>query len=174
MLHGFLRAALGVLALFVSSPAFAADCASPDRNSSTRYVSTDVRLRSWSTTYSSTYAVLPEGQRVRIQSDDGEWARVSVPTLNLTGFVASRYLSAQCIEGEELTRQGLSSDQIAEILMARSRSGYSGSCPCPYNTDRAGRSCGQRSAYSRPGGASPLCYRSDVSSAMIERFRQGG
>jgi hypothetical protein len=39
---------------------------------------------------------------------------------------------------------------------------YSGSCPCPYSTDRAGRRCGARSAHSRRGGAAPLCFASDV------------
>lgn len=43
----------------------------------------------------------------------------------------------------------------------RSIANYKGSCPCPYSVDRAGRKCGRRSAYSRPGGAQPLCYPSD-------------
>ncbi|MEM9452488.1 MAG: hypothetical protein AAGA75_28770 [Cyanobacteria bacterium P01_E01_bin.6] len=38
------------------------------------------------------------------------------------------------------------------------RSSVSGSCDCPYDRDSAGRSCGGRSAYSRPGGASSICY----------------
>jgi hypothetical protein len=37
----------------------------------------------------------------------------------------------------------------------------SGSCDCPYDTDKRGRSCGARSAYSRPGGSSPICYERD-------------
>jgi hypothetical protein len=37
---------------------------------------------------------------------------------------------------------------------------------------RNGRACGGRSAYSRPGGASPLCYPGDVTTAMIESYRQ--
>jgi hypothetical protein len=37
---------------------------------------------------------------------------------------------------------------------------------------RNGRACGGRSAYSRPGGASPLCYPSDVPAAMIETYLQ--
>jgi hypothetical protein len=34
------------------------------------------------------------------------------------------------------------------------------------------RACGSRSAYSRPGGAAPLCYPTDVTPAMIESYRQ--
>jgi endonuclease YncB( thermonuclease family) len=30
-------------------------------------------------------------------------------------------------------------------------------CPCPDDTDRAGRRCGGRSAYKRAGGAKPVC-----------------
>lgn len=39
------------------------------------------------------------------------------------------------------------------------RASRSGSCECPYDRDSAGRSCGARSAYSRPGGSSPICYK---------------
>lgn len=66
----------------------------------------------------------------------------------------------------------LSDDEIRQLLIQRSTGGYSGSCPCPYNVDRGGRRCGGRSAYSRPGGRSPLCYPQDVTPAMIERYRQ--
>ena len=148
--------------------AWAADCSS--HSSADRYTTTELRLRAGPATYYDTYAVLPRGQRVQGRGDS-EWVQVTVPSLALRGYVASQYLTSECIEGEELTRATLSSDDIAGILMARSRSSYSGSCPCPYNTDRAGRRCGGRSAYSRPGGASPLCYRSDVTAQMITRFR---
>lgn len=64
-----------------------------------------------------------------------------------------------------------SDDDIRDILIRRSLAGYSGNCPCPYNRASNGSRCGKRSAYSRPGGASPLCYPSDVSDAMIQRYR---
>ncbi|MBD2472387.1 hypothetical protein [Nostoc sp. FACHB-145] len=41
------------------------------------------------------------------------------------------------------------------------RQATSGSCSCPYDIDKAGRSCGGRSAYSRPGGSHPICYLDD-------------
>jgi hypothetical protein len=41
------------------------------------------------------------------------------------------------------------------------RAARQGSCDCPYDVDSAGRSCGGRSAYSRPGGSSPVCYERD-------------
>ena len=66
---------------------------------------------------------------------------------------------------------GPSDAEIRRILVRQSISRYSGSCPCPYNTDRAGRRCGRRSAYSKPGGASPLCYPGDVSDRAVAAYR---
>jgi cell division septation protein DedD len=62
--------------------------------------------------------------------------------------------------------------EIKLELIRQSLSSYSGNCPCPYNTDRAGRRCGKRSAYSRPGGRSPLCYESDVTTQMVADYRR--
>ena len=61
---------------------------------------------------------------------------------------------------------------IRQKLIRESIDSYPGNCPCPYNVDRAGRSCGHRSAYSRPGGFSPLCYPKDVSKVDIEAYRR--
>ena len=71
--------------------------------------------------------------------------------------------------GEDHKR--LSDDAIAQILINESLSHYSGNCPCPYNYASNGSSCGRRSAYSRRGGASPLCYKTDVPKEMIDRWR---
>lgn len=62
-------------------------------------------------------------------------------------------------------------DEIRQELIRQSIASYPGNCPCPYNRDRAGRRCGGRSAYSRPGGAAPLCYESDVPQAMVDAYR---
>ena len=62
--------------------------------------------------------------------------------------------------------------EIRRILISQSLARYSGSCPCPYNTDRAGRRCGGRSAHSRAGGASPLCYDRDITDEMVEAYRK--
>ena len=64
----------------------------------------------------------------------------------------------------------LSDNEIKEKIIRESINSYPGSCPCPYNTDRAGRSCGARSAYSRPGGYSPKCYPRDVSPAEVRAY----
>jgi hypothetical protein len=66
----------------------------------------------------------------------------------------------------------LSDAQIKAILIEDSIAGYSGNCPCPYSTARNGSRCGRRSAYSREGGAAPLCYSKDVSAEMVKDYRQ--
>jgi hypothetical protein len=62
--------------------------------------------------------------------------------------------------------------EIKREIISRSIASYRGSCPCPYSTDRAGRNCVRRSAYSRPGGASPTCYERDVTQQMVEEYRR--
>lgn len=66
----------------------------------------------------------------------------------------------------------MSDKEVKQKIIEQSIRNYSGNCPCPYNRDRAGRKCGKRSAYSRPGGASPVCYESDVTPSMIEEYRR--
>lgn len=63
-------------------------------------------------------------------------------------------------------------DEIRDLLISQSISSYSGNCPCPYFRDRAGRLCGRRSAWSRGGGAAPLCYRNDISKEAVDNYRK--
>lgn len=66
----------------------------------------------------------------------------------------------------------LTNDQIKALLIRKSISSYPGTCPCPYSVNRAGHRCGKRSAYSKPGGRTPLCYPSDVTRKMINNYRK--
>jgi len=61
--------------------------------------------------------------------------------------------------------------EIKQAIINESIATCHGNCPCPYNTDRAGHQCGRRSAYSRPGGASPVCYPNDVTQKMVDDYR---
>lgn len=65
----------------------------------------------------------------------------------------------------------LSDDQIAKRIIAESIASYPGPCACPFNTARNGSSCGRRSAYSKPGGYSPICYRDDVTDDDIAEYK---
>lgn len=73
------------------------------------------------------------------------------------------------------TAEILTAAAIAALIVAESRQAYHARgrpCACPDDSMRNGRACGGRSAYSRPGGAAPLCYPTDVSEAMIKAYRE--
>ncbi len=75
--------------------------------------------------------------------------------------------------GTALAQEGLPSDDVLkQQLIDSSIQTYPGRCPCPYHTDRAGRRCGKRSAYSRAGGYAPLCYPSDITPQMLAQAKQ--
>jgi hypothetical protein len=88
----------------------------------------------------------------------------NLATVFLAGIVAFNTAS---FSAEALTDQ-----QIRQAIIQESLSTYPGNCPCPYNVDRAGRSCGRRSAYSKPGGYEPLCYPDDITNEMVKDYRR--
>src|ERR1700731_264467 len=70
-----------------------------------------------------------------------------------------------------LSESPLTDQQIATIIVKASRDAYYGTghpCACPEDLARNGSRCGKRSAYSRPGGAEPYCYVTDVPREKIE------
>ncbi len=64
-----------------------------------------------------------------------------------------------------------SDDEIRQAIVQQSLAQYRGNCPCPYNAAANGGRCGRRSAYSRAGGASPLCFPADVTDEAVRRYR---
>jgi hypothetical protein len=91
--------------------------------------------------------------------------------------MAQKYLTfAACILflgflSAQVSAATLSEADVRKAIIQQSLAGYPGPCPCPYNSMRNGRACGGRSAYSRPGGYSPVCYDKDVTPAMIRSYR---
>jgi hypothetical protein len=74
-----------------------------------------------------------------------------------------------------LAREPLSDAQVRQAIIQDSVARYQATghpCACPYNPARNGSRCGGRSAYSRPGGASPLCFPQDVSDGMVTDWRR--
>jgi len=68
----------------------------------------------------------------------------------------------------------LSDQEVAARIVDESRKAYYATghpCACPDDLARNGSRCGGRSAYSRPGGASPKCYVTDVAPAEIAEWR---
>src|ERR1041384_1283993 len=73
---------------------------------------------------------------------------------------------------ENAAKKRLSDAQIKKLLIDESIAAYDGNCPCPYSRARNGSRCGRRSAYSREGGAAPLCFERDVTSEMVQAYRE--
>ena len=67
----------------------------------------------------------------------------------------------------------LTDDEVKQHIIDESLADYSGSCACPYNSARNGSRCGGRSAWSKPGGASPVCYKNEVTAERIKEWREG-
>lgn len=65
-----------------------------------------------------------------------------------------------------------SDDEVKQLIIQGSIDSYPGNCPCPYNRASNGSKCGKRSAWSRAGGYSPICYPEEVTQQMIESWRQ--
>jgi hypothetical protein len=69
-------------------------------------------------------------------------------------------------------KQESSDEEIRQLIIQQSIAQYPGVCACPYSVARNGSRCGGRSAYSKPGGYSPMCFPQDVPDEMVRRFRQ--
>jgi hypothetical protein len=126
---------------------------------------------------------LPSGMEVGELSRREGWVEVRHPISAVEGWMSTRRLSTKAPatetdedEAPEVKPKGLpgvlDTAAIAAALIARSIASYPGNCACPYHEDRAGRSCGRRSAHSRGGGRAPLCYPDDITPAMVANFRQ--
>lgn len=94
-----------------------------------------------------------------------------VMTIGLRLLAVGAFFSVfiQLAEGSE---KKLSEAQIKKAIIKESIASYPGNCPCPYNLASNGSRCGKRSAYSRPGGYSPICYESNVNQEMIKEWRE--
>lgn len=111
-----------------------------------------------------------------LERRDG-WAHVRDPLTSREGWVSTKRVLETRPKPDESSEPKvspgalLSAAAIAKLIIAASISDYPSSCACPYQTDRGGRSCGRRSAYSRPGGYAPICYEADVTPSMVADYR---
>jgi len=60
---------------------------------------------------------------------------------------------------------------IRDVIVRASIAVYDGACACPYQKTKAGQTCGATSAYKNEGRGGVLCYKSDVTPKMIERYK---
>ncbi|MGR3662630.1 MAG: SH3 domain-containing protein [Paracoccaceae bacterium] len=128
---------------------------------------------------------LSKGTKTRFLEQKGKWIHIGLTDgSNRSGWMSATYLSpapsqntrqrnlvkAPQKPAAKRTIAAPGSREISaarKIIIRQSIASYSGSCPCPYNRDRGGRRCGKRSAWSRPGGYSPMCYDSDITDARL-------
>jgi len=84
------------------------------------------------------------------------------------GLISLLLLSSEAIAGRDL----LSDSDIRQKIIQQSISTYPGNCPCPFNRARNGSRCGKRSAWSRAGGYSPICYPNEISNEQVNGYRK--
>ena len=70
-----------------------------------------------------------------------------------------------------VAKENLSDDKVKQAIIDESIAAYPGTCACPFNSARNGSSCGRRSAWSKAGGYSPICYKKEVTKEMIKDWR---
>ncbi|MBL8594695.1 MAG: SH3 domain-containing protein, partial [Devosia sp.] len=148
----------------------------------TAYVKVDtLNVRASPSTGGILLGKLTRGTAVVTRLRSGEWYGVVLAD-GSTGWMHGDYLSAELpsapvelmadvpSEAPSAARPAYARDQVVDAIIKASLRSYSGACPCPYNTMRNGRRCGGNSAYSKPGGRSPICYSGDVTERMIADF----
>lgn len=96
-------------------------------------------------------------------------AMYSLTKKAMCGLALSMFVTGTAVAAEKTS--SLSEDQVKEKIISESISRYPGSCACPYNSARNGSRCGGRSAWSRAGGYSPICYKREVTRQMINTWR---
>jgi SH3-like domain-containing protein len=125
-------------------------------------------------------AALAKGLAVYVVETAGGWSKIETASGQTIGWVTSSFLNNGQPESRksiELKPQialptvkpipSINRQSVITAIIRNSMASWSGNCACPYQTDRGGRRCGGRSAYSRPGGYSPVCFEGDVSNEMI-------
>ncbi|WFN87299.1 SH3 domain-containing protein [Agrobacterium pusense] len=147
----------------------------------TKFVSGNgVALRSAANPKSQIIDRLDRGRKVELLQSDLQWSKIKDVLTQKVGWVATRFLQDDKPKQEEISKPSepkskpppiLSPAIIIQRIIAESVAGYPGTCACPYSTDRRGRRCGSRSAYSKPGGYAPICFAQDVTKSMIEAYR---
>lgn len=125
----------------------------------TLYTTANVRLREGPTTDAAIVWTAPAGSEVRSVQVDGLWHYVTIAAY--TGWMHGDFLAAHR-PAQQRTAPSAPAPLVRAPTQSRAgqpvRSPYVGRCDCPYDVARNGSRCGGRSAYSRPGGRSPVCY----------------
>ncbi len=124
------------------------------------FTTANVKMRSDATTESEAITTIPAGSQVVALGKRGAWRGVHYG--GRTGWVAARYLATERPSPKPVPQAAIPVETVKPAQRSRGgnpvRGPLVGRCDCPYDLMRNGRLCGGRSAYSRPGGRSPVCY----------------
>ncbi|BAZ18416.1 hypothetical protein NIES4071_103010 (plasmid) [Calothrix sp. NIES-4071] len=112
-------------------------------------------------TYARHYGL--SGDKVEVfdqkQDENGAtWYRVRFVQSGARGWVHNKFVALESESSAPISEIPATLQTPQIVSYQPIRESISGSCECPYDTDRRGRRCGGRSAYSRPGGSAPACY----------------
>ncbi|MES5097837.1 SH3 domain-containing protein [Agrobacterium sp. BA1120] len=154
---------------------------SEPETSEVRYISGNrVALRTRAASDAGIIDRFDVGRKVELIEVQNDWSRVRDSLTLKEGWIASRFLKDREPEAKaaEPPKQkptnippAIAPSVIIQRIITESVASYPGSCACPYSTDRRGKRCGNRSAYSKPGGYAPICFAQDVTNSMIEAYR---
>jgi len=128
------------------------------------YATANVNMRQEPSVSAQIITSIQRGKVMTALNYRSVWFSVSYD--NRTGWVSEQYLAEK---PPIAPRKAVNpSTAVAPPAAARAaparrsgqpaRSAYVGTCDCPYDRMRNGRLCGRNSAYSKPGGRSPVCY----------------
>ena len=135
----------------------------------------NLKIRAGQSSRSKVQGRLVRGAMVKIVDSHGNWWLIDPLGPETVGYVSSRYLVPLNAELQQSSPTSIvtprTDAEIVRDIVDESIARYRGKCPCPYSIDRAGRRCGTRSAYSRQGGASPMCFATDVPEALVRGRR---
>ncbi len=125
------------------------------------YTKASTRVRAEPSTAAPIVATLPAGELVQTNGLDGDWHSVTVAA-------GSGWIRRDLLTEDKPAPQAPPATFTAPVARqpapssdgpgAPVREPYVGTCDCPYDRMLNGRRCGGNSAYSRPGGRSPVCY----------------
>lgn len=135
----------------------------------------NLKVRAGQSSGSTIRSRLNKGERVEVLDARGKWWLIDPVGPATPGYVSSRYLDTPDVRVNSTDQIASSTlrtkSEIAKEIISESIARFPGKCPCPYNTDRAGRRCGARSAYVKPGGLTPMCFESDVPDQLLRAGR---
>ena len=127
-----------------------------------RYVTaSSLNLRSGASTSAAVIGSLSRGTRIPVYSRSGDWLEVGDGSRR--GWVSAQFTSATppAAVPQKLVQPPAPPPPATTDPQPIREPRYGQGCDCPYDRKSNGARCGGTSAWSRPGGDSPICYTTD-------------